>query len=207
MFRHLFVASVAIASAADAMVALAQSTPTPMTSTTPATPAAQSIVPATTTLTLQPVSVILGFYSAEIEHAVAPSATVGVGASYFSGFPGDNSTDFHYLSSEAKVRYYPGSRPFQGFSFGGTLGFTRVSQEQPQYDANMVQTSTTTESRTGVKAGFELDYGWLLGTEQRFVVALGAGAKRLFISDFPSNGGDKITAAYPTLRVSVGFAF
>ncbi len=204
MSRRLLVVALIFAAAVGGTAAHAQELVAPERQRAPQIQMAPHV---TNALTLQPVSVILGLYSAEYEHVTSPSTTVGVGGSYFNGFPGDNSNTFKYLSSEAKVRYYPGARPFQGFSFGGTLGFVRVSDTSTRYDINGLPTGSTSESQSGVKAGFELDYGWLLGAQQKFVVALGAGAKRLFIKDFSSNGGNNVTAAYPTLRISVGFAF
>lgn len=163
---------------------------------------AQSVLPKQQVLSIQPISSIVGFYSGEYERVVSQSVTLGIGASYLDNFLGDNSAeDPHYLSTEAKLRFYPGARPLTGFSFGVTAGFTQVSSRD-----NFCDFSTCTHDRSsasGPSAGFQLDYGWLLGRNENFAVALGAGGKRLFISDHDTNA----TLAYPTARISVGMAF
>jgi hypothetical protein len=50
-----------------------------------------------------------------------------------------------------------------------------------------------------------LDYNWLVGAQKSFYVGLGAGAKRVFISD--KDVSDNATVMYPTARISVGWAF
>lgn len=152
-------------------------------------------------LTIQPVQFLLGFYSAEYERAVSTATTVGVGANYFEGFFGssDAGDDPKYFSTELKVRYYPGERPLQGFSFGVSGGYVNV---QP-WDLFCFDSCNRTH-RTGASAGFLLDYGWLLGRNERFAVALGAGAKRLFVH---TSEGDRVRTGYPTLRISAGLAF
>lgn len=49
-------------------------------------------------------------------------------------------------------------------------------------------------------------YQWLLGLQRNFAVALGAGAKAIFINDKDFSSADFI-ARYPTARISVGYAF
>jgi hypothetical protein len=162
---------------------------------------AQSAIPKQQVLSIQPISSIVGFYSGEYERVVSQSVTLGVGASYLDNFFGENSGDDpHYLSTEAKLRFYPAAQPLRGFSFGVTAGFTRVSSHETVCDFGC---NTTRSTASGPSAGFQLDYSWLLGTKENFAVALGAGGKRLFISDQDTNA----TLAYPTARISVGMAF
>lgn len=151
-------------------------------------------------LTVQPVQFLLGFYSAEYERAVSSGTTIGLGANYFEGFIGDDSSDDpKYFSTELKVRYYPGERPLEGFSFGGAVGYVNVQPwEFFCFD------SCNRAHRTGASAGFLLDYNWLLGRHERFAVALGAGAKRLFVH---TSDGDRVRTGYPTVRLSAGMAF
>ena len=163
---------------------------------------AQTALPKQQVLSIQPISSIVGFYSGEYERVVSQSVTLGVGASYLDNFLGDNSADDpHYLSTEAKLRFYPGALPLRGFSFGVTAGFTRVSSHDTFCDAGGCTNDRS--SASGPSAGFQLDYSWLLGRKENFAVALGAGGKRLFISDHDTNA----TLAYPTARISVGMAF
>ena len=165
--------------------------------------AAQSVLPKQQVLSVQPISSIVGFYSAEYERVVGQSLTLGLGASYLNGFVGDNSAeDPRYMSTEAKLRFYPGAQPLRGFSFGVTGGFTHVSSRTYAY-CDLGTCTPDRSSASGPSVGFQLDYGWLLGKNENFAVALGAGGKRLFINDDDTNA----TLAYPTARISVGFAF
>jgi hypothetical protein len=97
-----------------------------------------------------------------------------------------------------KFRYYPQGTALQGFSFGASLGFAKVTGED--------NSTTPTEVSESVGTfGVLLEYQWLLGAKKKFAVTLGAGAKKLMLDedDFTS----EVIAAYPTARVSVGFAF
>jgi hypothetical protein len=172
-----------------------------------ATPGAPVQAPAPVThtqaVTVQPISIIVGVYSAEFERAISAATTLGLGATYWNGFVGeDDPYDPSYLSVDAKLRYYPGEQPLRGFSFGVTGGYSSVTSRDCSYDVTVG--CVTNENRSGGPTlGFQLDYNWLLGRQQNFVVALGVGGKRLFVNDRDGN----ITVAYPTARVSVGLAF
>ena len=148
-----------------------------------------------TVFSIQPISTMLTVYSGELELALSRSATLGVGATYWG--PDFDDEEFSYLSGDLKLRYYPEGRAFQGFSFGGSLGLTRVSAT----DNNTQDSGSATKPSVGVM----LDYGWLLGASKSFYVGLGAGAKAVFINDDEFNSN--ITVRYPTARVSVGWAF
>ena len=154
-------------------------------------------------LSIQPISAVIGVYSAEYERVVGPSVTLAGDVSYWNGFVGESDpSDPRYVSTDLKLRYYPGGTPLRGFSFGGTVGYTSASsRDEVCFDFDC--TTTKRNSSSGVSAGFELDHGWLLGRTQAFSVILGLGAKRLFITD----RNDDFTLAYPTARISVGMAF
>jgi hypothetical protein len=144
-------------------------------------------------ISIQPISAMLTVYSGEAELAMSRSATIGFGATYWS--PDVIDADFNYLSGDLKFRYYPEGRPFQGFSFGGSVGVTHLSAND----------NSTSGSATGPSIGVMLDYNWLLGTEKAFYIGLGLGAKTLFISD--KSVAETATLHYPTMRLSVGWAF
>ena len=146
-------------------------------------------------ISIQPISAMLTVYAGEAELAMSRSATIGVGATYWS--PDVIDGDFNYLSGDLKVRYYPEGRAFQGFSFGGSVGVTHLSATD--------NSSSGTGSATGPSIGVMLDYNWLLGAEKAFYIGLGLGAKTLFISD--KSVADQATLHYPTMRLSVGWAF
>ena len=144
---------------------------------------------------IQPISTMLTVYSGEFELAMSRSTTLGIGATYWG--PDFDDAEFSYLAGDLKFRYYPEGRAFQGFSFGGSAGLTRVAAS----DNNTQDNGSVTKPSIGVM----LDYGWLLGTSKSFYVGLGAGAKALFMSDDEFN--QDITLRYPTARLSIGWAF
>lgn len=138
-------------------------------------------------ISINPLSLMFGGLSAEWESRVSPNASFGLGASLWA------PEDYTYTGAEAKYRFYPEAHAPRGFSLGGSAGFTRVTSD-------LFGTSGSTSAFT---AGIELDYQWLLGESRSFALALGLGAKRLFLL------GDDIGAsgAIPTLRVSIGYAY
>ena len=144
-------------------------------------------------ISIQPISAMLTVYSGEVELAMSRSATIGVGATYWG--PEFIDGDFSYTSGDVKIRYYPEGRAFQGFSFGGSVGYTHLGATD----------NTTSGSAGGPSIGVMLDYNWLLGAQKAFYVGLGLGGKTLFISD--KDVADQATLHYPTARLSVGWAF
>jgi hypothetical protein len=175
-------------SVALALGALLAAAPLAAQAPAAAAPARQQVI------SFQPINAVFTVYAAEYERAVASTLTLGVGATGF--FPDDVS----YTAGDLKLRYYPQARPLQGFSFGGTVGITRVSE-----DVFDEVTGEGERSATGPSAGVMLDYGWLLGASQRFYVGLGIGAKVVFVDD--DDFSDDFIARYPTARISVGHAF
>jgi hypothetical protein len=161
----------------------------------PSIVSAQSLNGRSAVLSLQPIGAMLEVYAGEAEIAMSRSATIGFGGTYWGPYITDN--DFTYLSGDVKIRYYPDARPFQGFSFGASLGITHVSDNNT--------TSGTGGSATGPAVGVMIDYNWLLGASQRFYVGTGLGAKALFLSNKTLE--ESATVRYPTARLSVGWAF
>jgi len=162
---------------------------------TPALASAQISTGKAAVLSIQPIDAMLTVYAGEAEFALSRSVTLGVGGTYWG--PDITDGDFRYLSGDLKVRYYPEARPFQGFSFGGSVGVTQIKATD--------NTSQSSGSASGPSIGVMLDYNWLLGAQKAFYVGLGAGAKAVFISD--KDISDNATVRYPTLRISVGWAF
>ena len=158
----------------------------------------QSVTPPkTTVLSIQPLSAVFSVYSAEVEHAVSPTITVGAGGSYWNW--SDDVDEVRYSSADLKLRYYPEAHPFQGFSFGGQLGFTSVTDRALGYGSAGTRTKTS-----GPAVGVGLDYNWLLGASRSFYVGLGLGAKKIFAT---SKDAGNAHLAYPTGRISIGYAF
>ena len=153
-------------------------------------------------ISIQPLTAMFTVYSAEFERAISPTMTVGVGATYWGGDEDEDgiSAEASYTSGDVKLRYYPGARPFQGFSFGGQVGFSRVEGSVTDESTGEVSDGSV----SGPTFGIALDYGWLLGGSKSFYVGLGVGAKMLFIDE---DDIDDVTARYPTARISIGYAF
>ena len=145
-------------------------------------------------ISFQPLGAMLTVYAAEFERAASTNVTWGIGGSYWDA--GEDGDRLAYGSADVKMRYYPRSA-LDGFSFGGSLGYARVSAESPDLGE---------ESTGGITLGILLEYQWLLGANRNFSVALGAGAKALFINE-DDLGDDDFTPRYPTARLSIGWGF
>jgi hypothetical protein len=144
--------------------------------------------------TIQPLTAVFGFYSAEYERAATKAVTWGLGGNYWS--PDASSDDFSYASGEFKLRYYPSGVALQGFSVGGSLGYSNVRGQN---------SDGTTGSAGAPSLGVLLEYQWLMGEKKNFAIALGVGAKALFISE--DEFDNDFVAKYPTARISVGWAW
>ena len=147
-------------------------------------------------LSIQPFNaVLLNAFSGEYERRTGTALTFGIGGTYWK-VPDTGDDDLTYTSGDVKLRYYPQGTALQGFSFGGTVGFSQISET--------IGTDDTSES--GPSFGILLEYQWLMGASRNFAVALGIGAKAVVV-DEDTIGSEDFTARYPTARISVGFAF
>jgi hypothetical protein len=155
----------------------------------------QQLAAPSNVFSIQPLNAMFTAYSAEYERKIGAAATIGVGGTYFN--IGDGVDEVSFKSGDVKLRYYPNGSALMGFSFGGTAGFTSVTGT----DFNGAE-----ESVSGPTIGILLEYQWLLGVQKNFSVALGAGAKAVFVKDNTITSND-FTTRYPTVRVSVGYAF
>ena len=84
----------------------------------------------------------------------------------------------------------------RGFAVGATAGVTRYS--------NVVD--TVRQSLSAPTVGILLDYNWLLGRSERFLVGTGIGAKRVLASSSERKRAD-VDYATITTRLILGFAF
>jgi hypothetical protein len=146
-------------------------------------------------ISIQPLNAVFTAYSAEFEHQTGAAVTLGVGGTYVNA--GDGIDEITYKSGDLKLRYYPNGTALMGFSFGGSAGFSSVSGT----DVSGAKTSVS-----GPSLGVLLEYQWLLGVQHNFAVALGLGAKAVFVKDNQFTS-DNFVTRYPTARVSVGYAF
>jgi Protein of unknown function (DUF3575) len=151
-------------------------------------------------LSINPLGAVFGVYMGEFERALHPSATAGVSTTYWTGdfTDGEDQAVASYLTVDARLRYYPGARPLEGFSIGGSVGYTGLSGSLTTVEGEQKGSVNT------VGAGVELDYNWLLGARDQVMVGTGIGAKRLFVL---GDEVEDVSLAYPTLRLVVGYAF
>ena len=103
----------------------------------------------------------------KIENAVAQGITVGAAGSYI------DVSDSRFTTLEFKLRYYPGDVVLRGWSVGATAGSTRFS--------NIVDGNR--ETLVAPTLGLIVDYNWLLGRSEHFLIGTGLGAKRVLASE------------------------
>jgi hypothetical protein len=144
---------------------------------------------------IQPINLVLTIVSAEYEQKLGAASTWGIGANYWDAGP--LGADGKYVSGELKLRYYPDGVALHGFSVGGSLGYTNISGAS----SGVRQTTVA-----GPSLGVLLEYQWLLGKTKSFVVAIGAGAKAIVVTQDKTSSND-YTSRYPTMRISIGYAF
>lgn len=154
-----------------------------------------------TVISVQPLSAIFSVYAAELEHAISPTTTLGLGGTYWSpNFAGEDMT---YSSADLKWRYYPQGRALEGFSFGMSAGYTHIKDKSTDV---VFGTGTYSEYTTsGPTIGAAIEYNWLLGRERGFFIGLGLGAKRIFAKS--EDVSSEVKFSYPTARISIGKAF
>jgi hypothetical protein len=143
-----------------------------------------------------PIAIAVDIASLELETAVAPGITVGGTASYSS------LSDERFTSADFVARYYPGEIVLKGFSLGLSGGYLKYS------DLRCCNAGGTS-SRASLSAptiGLALDYNWMLGGAQRFIVGTGIGAKRVLAGEGKRNAVG-LDRAYGTARFVVGIAF
>lgn len=137
-------------------------------------------------ISANPIGLLFEWYNGEYERAFSSTASVAIAASRFDFFDND-----FYTAVDGIVRYYPGGRAVRGFSLGGSVGVINV-------DSDCFECEDDSESVFTV--GVRGDYVWILGRDQRFAVATGIGAKRLF-------GNSIGEAGLPIGRLSIGYAW
>ena len=167
-----------------ALAALAASTPVGAQESAPPSPHARRTIVA-----VNPIGLVAGIASGEIERVVSPSIGLSAGATRWSLLSGQLLS---YTSVDARLRYYVSGTAPTGVSFGAVAGMTHVAS------------SAAGETADAIGTGVEISYGELAGRDRRLFLAVGAGAKRLF----PLRRElDRFRFAYPTARVAVGWTF
>ena len=151
-------------------------------------------IPTQTYIGFNPLGVPANVFTLELENAVTSGITVGAVGSYIDF---DKS---RYATADFKVRYYPGEVVLRGFAVGLSAGATRYSHVVSD------GTSDVRLSLSAPTAGILLDYNWLLGRSERFLVGTGIGAKRILASESERQRAH-VDYATVTTRLILGFAF
>jgi hypothetical protein len=156
-------------------------------------------------VSVNPLGLIVGGLSGEVEHRLAGTRTVAAAATYWGAWGAS------YLSVDGKLRFYrrggstriareSSAASFAGLSFGPMIGLQRIAYS----DCVGLGESC---SATGVTVGGTVDYGWRFGNEKSFAVLTGAGLKTGF--GFGGLGDESGLVAphitYPFLRLGVGY--
>jgi hypothetical protein len=147
-----------------------------------------------------PMGIPFDIFTAEVESGVAQGITLGGVASHV-----DIDND-RYTSLDFKFRYYPSEVVLRGFSLGASVGYLGYSTPGAQSNVFPGSADNSRVSMNAPTIGIIIDYNWLLGSQHRFLVGTGLGAKRVLASaDQRRTVG--LDRAYPTARFTVGLAF
>ena len=169
----------------------------PVSAQVPASTGSFLPIPTRTYIGINPVGLPFDIGTVEVESAVAPGLTIGGVGSYI------DVGDPKFVTGEFKVRYYPGEVVLRGVSVGAAVGLTRFSNK---VDSPVPGEEQMRESLTAPTLGIIVDYNWLYGREQHFLIGTGLGAKRVLASEKERNRVD-IDRAIFTLRLIIGYAF
>jgi len=137
-------------------------------------------------LSVNPIGLAAGLYTAEYEAAIDPQMTVGATASFV------DFGDYDFTTVDARWRIYP-TRALEGVAFGLSLGVGRSRDERDAEGAAW-----------GPTIGSTIDYQWIMGDERRFAFGTGLGFKRFITREDRDGNGPRY---WPTFRLSVGAAF
>ncbi|HVF40950.1 MAG TPA: hypothetical protein VM939_13705, partial [Gemmatimonadaceae bacterium] len=111
----------------------------------------------TNLISSNPIGLIFEWFNGEYERAIAPTVSLAVAATRF------DFDDANYTAIDGIARYYPSARAIRGFSFGGSVGFVNVTEDE---DDDCVGCEEFDESAFTI--GVRGDYVWILGRDQRF---------------------------------------
>ena len=157
----------------------------------PAVLAAQETEGPRAQISFSPILALAEVISGEAEYAFSDQLSAVFGLGYFT--IGDDPDQVTYLATDAKLRFYPGAVPLEGFAFSGILGRTSITDE------------STNETGAATTLGVDLGWSWLFGDTKRWFLGVGIGAKRYFVDG--TVGDEEITGFLPTGRLNFGIAF
>ena len=148
-------------------------------------------------ISINPFGFLFEWYNIEYEHAFSATASWSLGGGHIK--IGDENEEESYTSADVRLRYYPSAEAPTKFSAGIAFGYSRVSEEDED------QGIVTKDEFDALSIGIDLGYSWLLGRTRQFFIGTGLGAKRLF--PLGEDEDDDETFGYPTVRLSIGYAF
>ena len=150
-------------------------------------------------LSINPFGFLFEWYNLEYEHAFSSTASWSLGVGHITIGDEDDDEEVSYTSADVKLRYYPSAEAPTKFSAGIALGYSRV-RDDDRIDGTRIE-----REFDALSIGLDLGYSWLLGRTRQFFIGTGIGAKRLFPIGGDANNDE--TYGYPTIRLSIGYAF
>ena len=150
-------------------------------------------------LSINPFGFLFQWYNLEYERAFSSTASWAAGVGHIQLGDDDDDREVGYTSADIRLRYYPSAEAPTKFSAGISFGYSHVNDDDRE-------SGTLVEREfDALSVGLDLGYSWLLGRTRQFFIGTGIGAKRVFpIGD---DGDDDKTYGYPTVRLSMGYAF
>lgn len=190
--RHPRIAALAVASVLFATLAVVAPR------SAPAQGAGAGLAPPNI-ISLNPLGLLLPFFSVEYEAAVTDNSSFAVTGSYYDE-ANDDADDFRHWSLEGKYRLFPGERAPEGLFVGLTGGISMIHDADEGCNLTCPEERNATAFTTGLEGG----YTWMFGARRTIALGVGVGAKRLyFLGDRPEG----VSRVEPTLRLTIGRAF
>lgn len=151
-------------------------------------------------LSINPFGFLFEWYNIEYERAFSSTASWSVGIGHLNFGDDEDNDATSYTSADVKLRYYPSAEAPTKFSAGIAFGYSRVTDEDLGTGGTVIE-----DEFDALSIGIDLGYSWLLGRTRQFFIGTGIGAKRLF--PLGEDDDDDETFGYPTVRLSIGYAF
>ncbi len=169
-----------------------------------------------TSITVNPIGMLVGLFNAEVNLSVAPTISVPIGGSYFGYKSSGIGEEWEYklMGLSGGLRYYWQGNAVNGWYLGGKLNYFSISVE--------VETTHTTGTKlTGSATASAISYGALIGYQSiwnsGFTLDFGLGVQLVSIPSIDaevSGGGyteqekhDSISLTVPMLQFAIGYAF